>query len=137
MHLSIRILLILNFVPIFICAQNNYSPIVGRWEFQSLSINYLSTPPEQEEIKKSEKYYENIVFLPYGQFSFQGKSSGEDLVGNGTYKTNGKKLTTTVNNISTFTEFSITDDILIINKFEEETEDFYAMKTKFIYIKTF
>ena len=137
MHLSIRILLIVNFLPIFICAQNNYSPIVGRWELQSLSINYLSTPPEQEEIKKSEKYYENIVFLPYGQFSFQGKSSGEDLVGNGTYKTNGKKLTTTVNNISTFTEFSITDDILIINKFEEETEDFYAMKTKFIYIKTF
>ena len=110
---------------------------MGRWEFQSLSINYLSTPPEQEEIKKSEKYYEKIVFLPYGQFSFQGKSSGEDLVGNGTYKTNGKKLTTTVNNISTFTEFSITDDILIINKFEEESEDFYAMKTKFIYIKTF
>ena len=31
-------------------------------------------------------------------------------------------------------DFSITDDILIINKFEEESEDFYAMKTIFIYI---
>tara|TARA_B100001996_G_scaffold360335_1_gene326267 strand:+ start:683 stop:1090 length:408 start_codon:yes stop_codon:yes gene_type:complete len=134
MQLFKTILLIIIF-SIFIHAQNNYSPLVGRWEFQSLSIDYFSEPIEKEEIKKNNKYYESIVFLPSGQFSFQGKSDGEELIGNGTYEINGKKLTTRVNNINTLTEFSINGEILTINKYEKESDDFYAMKTVFIYKK--
>ena len=135
MRLLIKILLIINICPIFIFAQSNYNPIVGRWEFQSLSISYFSEPLEKKEIAKNNKYYESIVFLPFGEFSFQGKSDGDELVGNGTYEVNEQKLITIVNNINTVTEFSINGDILTINKYEKESDDFYAMETVFIYKK--
>ena len=135
MQLLIRILLIVNIGPLFIFAQNNYNPIVGRWEFQSLSISYFSEPLEKEKISKNDKYYESIVFLPYGQFSFQGKSDGDELVGNGTYEINGQKLTTNVNDINTITKFSINGNMLTINKYEKESDDFYAMETVFFYKK--
>ena len=135
MQLLIRILLIINIGSLFIFAQNNYNPIVGRWEFQSLSISYFSDPLEKEEISKNDKYFESIVFLPYGQFSFQGKSDGDELVGNGTYEINGQNLTTNVNDINTITKFSINGNMLTINKYEKESDDFYAMETVFFYKK--
>ncbi len=131
----IRIVFAILVCPLFIHPQNEYNPIVGRWEFQSLATNYFSEPVEKKEIKKSDKYYENIVFLPSGQFSFKGKSDGNDLVGNGTYSVDGSELTTVVNRIDTFTKYSVSGNILTINKYEKESDDYYAMETVFIYKK--
>ena len=92
--------------------KSTVDPLVGTWESTEMSIVMGSTAMT---IVSDDDNNQTMIFNEDGTFSYTSVSDGDINSGNGTWSTNGDKLTTIETDVTTVLDYSITGDVLTVN----------------------
>ena len=129
-------MLLLGSLFVLSCDEDNpvsghVNPLVGVWEMTQIQ---LTVDGDETIITSDEDFNLVMVYNIDGTFSYTGENiNGDDFNGNGTWSTNGSKLTTIEDDGTNVLDFSISGNTLIIS--DTDIEESVTTVREVIYIK--